>query len=97
MAINGTDLLNDPWGTTFSPFTDILGTGFWLIPISFIALALYVKTRDTTVASVWLLASTLILGSGNLFTGQPEMAFIFFIFTTMGIIGVIVSIYFMRK
>jgi len=97
MAINGTDLLNNPWETVFSPFTGYLGHGFWLVPISFIAIALYVKTRDTTAASVWLLASTLILGSSNLFTGQPEMAFIYYVFTTLGIVGVIVSIYFMKR
>ena len=97
MAINGTDLLDDPWGTVFSPFTEYFGSGFWLVPIAFIALALYVKTRDTTVASIWLLSSSLILGSSNLFVGQPEMAFVYYIFTSLGIVGVIVSIYFMRK
>jgi len=97
MSVNGSELIDNPWETIFSPFTDFFGMGFWLLPLSFIAIALYVKTRDTTIVSVWLMASSLLLSSGSIFTGQPEMAFVFSIFTVLGIIGVVVSIYFMKR
>ena len=97
MPINGSEMIDNPWETLFSPMTDFFGSGFWLIPLSFIAIALYVKTRNTVTVSVFLIAGSLMLASGNMFTGHPEMGFIYFIFATMGVIGVIVSIYLMRK
>jgi len=43
--VNGTELLDDPFNTVFSPFTDLLGSAFWLVPISIIAAALFMKTK----------------------------------------------------
>ena len=77
-AVNGTRLVNEPFNTLFKCFTDLIGNAFWLIPIGFIATALYIKTHDITGVGVFLLAGGAILGSGNIFTGQPELAFIYF-------------------
>lgn len=97
MPINGSELVSDPWGTIFSPFTDLLGTGFWLIPLTFIAVALYIKSRDVVVTSLFLLGSSLILSGGNIFAGYPEMAFVYLIFSALGIVGVVLGVFFMRK
>ena len=97
MPINGSELVSDPWGTIFSPFTDLLGTGFWLIPLTFIAIALFVKTRDVVVASLFILASGVMLSGGNIFAGYPEMAFAYLIFAALGIVGLVLGIFFMRK
>ena len=97
MAVNGTSLLNDLWNTIFSPFSDILGGGFWLIPIGFISIALFIKTRNVTASSMWLLCSCSIMGSGELFTDFPEMSFIYYLFAIIGLVGVIVSLLFMHK
>lgn len=97
MIINGTDFINHPWNTTFGAYTDLFSAGFYLIPISFIAIALYVKTHNPVLVSSFIWASGLLLAGGSIFTGYPEMAFVFFIFTVMGIAGVIISLYFMNK
>jgi len=97
MPINGSDLINHPWNTTFSTFTDIFGNAFWLIPLSFITVALFVKTRNPTAVSVFMIASGLILGSGNMFASNPEMAFVYMIFAALGMVGLILGIFFMRK
>ena len=97
MAINGSELINSPWDTIFSPFNDILGGSFWLVPIGFIAVALYVKTRTVAASSVWLMGSCLILGSGTIFSSYPEMSFVYYLFAVLGLVGVIVSMLFMKK
>jgi len=96
-AINGSELLSDPIRTVFSPFTNLIGVGFYLVFIGFIATALYIKNRDLTSVSGFIIASSLLLGTGNIFIGNPEMAFVFYIITVMGFVGVVVSIYFMRE
>jgi len=93
MVINGSELINNPWDTIFSPFSDILGGSFWLIPIGFIAVALFVKTRTVAVSSVWLMSSCLILGSGTIFSSYPEMSFVYYLFAVLGLVGVIVSMF----
>ena len=97
MALNGTDLITNPWDTVLSPFINLLGTGFYLIPITFIALALYIKTHDTMLASAWLLASGVLLVSGGIFTGYLEMSVIYTIVVAFGVTGIVINIFFMRQ
>jgi len=92
MAFNETGLTNNPFNEFMSLFTDILGYSFFLIPIGFIAIALYIKTRTVAVSGVWLMASTLMVGTA-IFAEYPEMGFIYYLFTVISFVGVIVSIY----
>ena len=96
MGVNGSELIDNPWDTIWSPFTDIFGGGFWLIFIGMIAVALFVKTRDATVVSIWLLGSCLLVGTG-IFSSYPEMGMIYYIFAILGMIGAIAGIYFMKE
>lgn len=97
MALNGSEFIDAPLETIFSPFTDLLGTGFYLIPLTFIVIALYIKTRDVVVASAFMMASGVLLSSGAIFADYPEMAFVYLIFTVLGIVGIVLGIFFMRK
>jgi len=97
MPINGSELIDNPMTTIFSPFTDLLGTSFWLIPLTFIAIALYVKTREVVIVSAFMLASGVMLSSGSIFAGYPEMALVYMLFSGLGIVGLIAGIFFMRK
>ena len=97
MAINGTDFINNPWNTTFSPFVDLLGMGFYLIPLSFIAVALYMKTRNPAGVSVFIFVSGLLLSGGSIFANYPEMAVVYTVFTAMGFVGLVLSIFFNRN
>lgn len=96
MPLNGSEFLDNPWDTIWSPFTDILSGGIWLVFIGFIAVALFVKTRNITVVSVWLMGSTLLVGTG-LFGSYPDLAFVYYAFTVLGLVGTIVSIFFMKE
>ena len=93
MGLNGSELTNQPLDTIMTTFTDILGSAFWLVPIGFIAIALYIKNKNFTASSVWLMASSSILGTSNLFTDHPEMSFLFYVLTVIGFVGVVISIY----
>jgi len=97
MAVNGSELIDAPWTTIFSPFTDLLGTGFYLIPLTFIVIALYVKTRDVVVVSAFMIASGMLLGSGLIFANYPEMALVYWLIAGLGLIGLIVGIFFTKK
>ena len=94
MAVNGTDFISSPWNTIVDAFTDLLGNGFYVVPLSFIAVALYVKTRNATLVSCFILASGLLLASGNMFLDHPEMEVVYILFTVCGIVGTVLSLYF---
>jgi len=99
MALNGSELVNHPWNTTFSPFTDfftnVAGSGemFYLVPYVFITIALFVKTRDPALSSAWMLGSGALLAGGSIFTGAIEMGTAFTIFAAIGIAGLFISIF----
>jgi len=97
MAINGSDLVNNPWNTTFSAYTELLGNAFWLFPLSFIAIALYIKTRNPTLVSSYMLASGILLASGQMFMGNPEMVLVYIIFAVLGLVGILLDVFFLKN
>ena len=97
MTVNGSELINNPFDTIFSPFVDLLGTGFYLIPLTFICIALYIKTREPAVVSAFMLASGTLLSGGSIFTGYGSMGFAYMMLAALGLIGLILSIFFMRE
>ena len=96
-ALNGTDLWNNPFNTTFGAYTDLLGSLFWLIPLSGIALALFVKTRSPAMVTGFLTAGSLLLSSGHMFLGAPEIATAYLIFSALCMTSLILSVYFNRR
>lgn len=97
MPINGSELINDPFNTIFSPFTNLLGSGFFLIPLTFICVALYIKTREPAVVSVFMLASGTMLMGVDIFAGYESMGLAYALFAALGLIGLVLSLYFMRE
>jgi len=97
MVWNASDIVTNPWNTTFSPYTDLIGNAFWLFPVSFIGIALYIKTRNPVLVSGYMLASGVFLASGNIFLGTPEMVLVYVLFAVIGLIGVILNIFFLKN
>ena len=97
MPLNGSDFVDNPWNITFSAYTDLFGNAFYIVPIAFIAVALYIKTRSPIISSVWIWSSGLLMAGGNIFANNPDMAIIYGLFTAIGIAGTIISIFFMEK
>ena len=103
MAFNASEIITEPFNTTFSPYTDLFdsmltGTGaaFFLIPLSIIAVALFVKTRDPVMVSTFMMASGVLASSGSIFIGAMGMVPVFVIFSALGIAGLFMSIIFKR-
>ena len=102
MAINGSEFIDNPFNTTFSPFTDIfanvVGNGqvFWLFPVIILTFGIFVKTRNAAVTSLFMIASGGILGTGSLFVEAGQMAALFYIFSGIGIASLFLGLLFQR-
>lgn len=96
MVLNGTELLNNPWDTIFSPFTDIFGQSFWLFPLTFITVALFVKTRDPTITGLFMTSTGALFGT-VIFADYPEMGMVYYLFAIIGLTSTLLSLYFMRQ
>jgi len=97
MPLNGSDIINNPWNTTFGAYTDLLGNAFWLFPVSFIAIALYIKTRNPVMVSAYMIASGVLLASGQIFMGNPEMVLVYILFSVFGLVGLLLNIFFLKN
>ena len=91
-AVNGSTLLNDPWNTIVSPFTDLLGTGFYMIPVGAIGVGLYVKTRNPVMIGMYLLSSGSLLASGSIFAGMMGMVPIWIMVSAAGIASLMIGL-----
>jgi len=96
-GINTTELLESPFNTIFSPYTGMMGSMFWLIPIVIVAGALFVKTKNITSVGAWLLGAGMFMGGLNLFSGFPIMLDLFGGLIIVGIIMIIVPIIMREK
>lgn len=97
MPINGTDLLDAPWETILSPFTDLLGSGFYIIPVSVMAAALFIKTRDIVTVGAFMILAGALLSGGGLWTGYYGMSILYVIFTLIGLVSVVMGLLFRRR
>jgi len=92
LDINGTTLIDDPWNTILSPFIDLLGTMFYLIPVSAIGVGLFVKTRNPVMVSMYLLSSGALLSAGSMFVGARDMIPLYIMVTAAGFAGLFISL-----
>ena len=102
MAVNGSEFINDPFNTSYSPFVDLFdkltgfGNLFWLFPLIVLTIGIYIKTEDAAVTSLFMAISGVLLGSGGIFVGAGDVALAFYIFATLGFVGVLLSVFFNR-
>lgn len=103
MPLNGSEWVENPWNTTFSPYTDmfsqIFGSGnvFYIIPIIVLAFGIYIKTENPVFASVFIMGASGIFAMGTFLAGLPELSMMFTIFTAIGITIVVASIVFQKR
>ena len=102
MAVNGSNFIDNPWNTTFSPYTDlfanVVGNGqvFWLFPLIILTFGIFVKTRNPVVTSLFMITSGGILGTGSLFYGAGQLSALFYIFAGIGIAALFIGLAFQR-
>lgn len=99
-ALDGSDLINNPFGTIFKPFTDffeaILGPGggnvFFLVPVLVLAAGLWFKNPDKPIMPVvFIIGSSALLGLGNIFAHAYGAAAICIILVALGFTGLIMN------
>jgi len=95
--INGSHLITQPWNTTFSPYIALFGQGWLLIPVSFIAAALFMKTRDPALLAMFMIVTGGLLTMGGLFAGFAPATFIYIIFTVIGVAVLFYNVFFGGK
>lgn len=104
-ALNGSDIIYNPFGTIFKPFTDffeaILGHGggnvFFLVPVLVLAFGLWVKNNEKPmIAVVFLIGSSALLALGNLFVHAYGAAVICIVLVALGFTSLIMNVVFHR-
>lgn len=95
-VINGSDLVYSPWNTTFSPYIHLFGQGWLIIPVSFIAAALFMKTRDTILLSVFMIITGVLLSgvTYTIFSTFPAAILPYLLFTVIGVAVLIHGVFY---
>ena len=96
LIINGSDLVNQPWNTTFSPYIALFGQGWILIPVSFISAGLFMKTRDPIVLSVFMIISGILLSgvTYSMFDAFPAAIIPYVLFVVIGIAVLLYGVFY---
>ena len=94
---NGSDFINSPIMTCLKVFTDLLGNGFFVIPIAVIGGALWRQKKDTSILAMYFISSFGLLGAGALVGGNAELGKIFLLLTGASLTAVIVSFIFLKR
>lgn len=97
MAVNVTTLINNPVTTVFSPFVDLLGTPFYLIPVTVIGVALFIKTKEPIYLGFFLLLSGALLSGGGIFVGAMNMVLLYIFLIAAGFVSVFYGFYFKSR
>lgn len=92
--INGSDLINAPYNTTFSSYIRVLGQGWIILPFAFIGGALFVKTRDTALVSIYLIMIGAFVGAGSAWYGYTGAALLFFLMASLGIAALMYNVFY---
>ena len=95
--MNGSDLINQPWNTTFSPYINLFGQGWIIIPFAFIGAALFVKTRDTALTAVYMLVIGGFMTAGTAWAGWMSAASLFIIMAAMGFAALMYNVFYGGK
>ena len=93
-AINCSDLINQPYNTTFATYIRVLGQGWIILPFAFIGGALYMKTRDTALISIYMISIGAFIGAGSAWAGFTGAALLFFIMAALGIATLMYNVFY---
>jgi hypothetical protein len=93
-TINGSDIINQPYNTTFASYIRVLGQGWILVPFAFIGAALFAKTRDTALVAIYLIMIGAFIGAGSAWAGYTGAALLFFIMASLGIAALMYNVFY---
>lgn len=92
MALNGTNLTDEPFITIFAAYTDLLGMSAYAIILFFVVGAVYLKTHNiTSTAGAAIVTSMLFTGAG-IYGEVPMLSMFAGLIALIALIGLVVSI-----
>jgi hypothetical protein len=94
---NGSDLINSPFATMLKVFTDLLGNGFFIIPVAVIGAALFRQKKDVAIVSIYFISTFALLGAGALIGGNATLGKMFLLLAGATLTAVIVSFMFLKR
>ena len=97
MPFNGSEIINQPWNATFSPYIALFGQGWLIIPLAFIGAALFVKTRDTALLAVYLITVGGFMTAGTAWAGFTVASILFSIMAAIGIAALMYNLFYGGK
>ena len=101
--INGTDFINHTIQLPFSPFSDFFqdlvgnGNAWFLVPLIGLTLALWFKTEEPILVSMFMIGSGAILSLGSIFIGLYSLGGLFTILAAIGITILVISLVLQRR
>lgn len=96
MPINMSDFLNNPFNTTMSTYTNLMGNLFFLIPFSVIGTALFLKTRNPSMIAMYLIGGGALLSGVNMYYGAMQMAVLYIFIVAFGFVWLFLGLVFDR-
>ena len=97
MVFNASDLITQPFNTTFSAYTNLFGMSFFLIPVAFIGAALFLKTKDIALTSIYFIIMSAFLLVGAAYYNALGAALLFFIVALFGIAALLYGVFYGGK
>ena len=94
MVFNASHLITQPFNTTFSAYTNLFGMAFFLIPVAFIGAALFIKTKDITLTSIYFIMMSAFLLMGAAYYNALGAAMIFGIVAIFGIATLLYNVFY---
>jgi hypothetical protein len=97
MVFNGSDLITQPFNTTMSPYTHLFGMAFFIIPVAFIGAALFVKTKDVALTSIYFIMMSVFLLGGSVYYNAPGASMVFAIVAILGLASLLFNVFYGGK
>lgn len=97
MVFNATDLITQPFNTTFSPYTHFFGMTFFIIPVAFIGAALFMKTRDVSLTAIYFIMLSAMLMVGASYVNALGASLTFALVAIFGVAALLYNVFYGGK
>lgn len=97
MVFNASDLITQPFNTTFSPYTHLFGMSFFIIPVAFIGAALFLKTRDIALTAIYFIMMSAFLMVGAAYVNALGASLTFALVAIFGVAVLLYNVFYGGK
>jgi hypothetical protein len=91
MPFNGSEIIDNPLTTIMSTYTDILGMVAYVIILTFVIGAVYLKTQSGLATAASILITSMLFATAGVFADVPQLMSLAIVVAALAFIGVIIS------